>query len=84
VAEHTGASYFDIGDAWNTSTPTQQLAANQHVLDTAITNRDTIKLSVPYYEIRPDTYTGAELRYIQEHGYQRIDDTTFVPPSKGR
>jgi hypothetical protein len=83
VAEDMGASYFDIGDAWYASTPTQQLAANQHVLDTAIANGDTIKLSVPYYEIRPDTYTGAELRYIQEHGYQRIDDTTFVPPNRG-
>ncbi|WP_255801408.1 endonuclease [Mycobacteroides abscessus] len=83
VAKQHGASYFDIGEAWNSATPTQQLAANQHVLDTAIANRDTIKLSVPFYEIRPDTYTGAELRYIQEHGYQRINDTTFAPPAKG-
>lgn len=79
VAENTGASYFDLGDAWYSYTPTQQLAANQHVLDVAITNQDTIKLSVPFYEIRPDTYTGAELRYILDRGYQRIDDTTFVP-----
>ncbi|MBB4856509.1 hypothetical protein HNP40_003928 [Mycobacteroides chelonae] len=79
VAKQHGASYFDIGDAWYRSTPTQQLAANQHVLDMAIANGDTIKLSVPFYEIRADTYTGAELRYIQEHGYERIDDTTFVP-----
>jgi hypothetical protein len=83
VAKDAQASYFDIGDAWNTSTPTQQLAANQHVLDIAIANRNTIKLSVPYYEIRPDTYTGAELRYIQKNGYQRIDDTTFVLPNGG-
>lgn len=81
VAEDMGASYFDIGDAWKMATPTQQLAANQHVLDVAIANRDTIKLSVPYYEIRPDTYTGAELRYILERGYQRIDDNTFAPVS---
>lgn len=79
VARDAGASYFDIGEAWNSATPTQQLAANQHVLDLAIANRDTIRLSVPYYEIRPDTFTGAELRYIQERGYQRVDDTTFVP-----
>ncbi|MGR6978368.1 HNH endonuclease [Mycobacteroides abscessus] len=84
VAGERGASYFDIGDAWNTSTPTQQLAANQHVLDTAISNRDTIKLSVPFDEIRPDTYTGAELRYIEKHGYVRVDDTTYIPPGGQR
>ncbi|CPS10310.1 hypothetical protein [Mycobacteroides abscessus] len=83
VAQEAGASYFDIGEAWNTATPTQQLAANQHVLDMAIANRDTVRLSVPFYEIRPDTYTGAELRYIQEHGYQRINDTTYVPRTEG-
>ncbi|WP_233213343.1 hypothetical protein [Mycobacterium hubeiense] len=83
VAEDRGASYFDIGDAWYTSTPTQQLAANQHVLDVAIANGDTIRLSVPYDEIRPDSYTGAEIRYLQANGYERVDDWTFAPPDKG-
>ncbi|MGB3482945.1 MAG: hypothetical protein WBB07_12115 [Mycobacterium sp.] len=84
VAQERGSSYFDLGDDWYSYTPSQQLAANQHVLDSAISNGDTIKLSVPFYEIRPDTYTGAELRYIMEHGYQRVDDTTFVPSTTGR
>ncbi|MCV7321122.1 hypothetical protein [Mycolicibacterium confluentis] len=64
TALRAGASYFDLGDAWNSFAPNQQLAANQHVLDTAIANRDTIRLPVPFTEIRPDTYTGAELRYL--------------------
>lgn len=84
VAQERGSSYFDLGDAWYSYTPQQQLAANQHVLDAAIANGDTIKLSVPFYEVRPDTYTGAELRYIMEHGYERVDDTTFVPPTTSR
>lgn len=83
VAEQRGASYFDLGPAWNSLTSTEQLAANQHVLDVAIANRDTIRLSVPFDEIRPTTFTGAELRYLESHGYQQIDDFTFVPPRLG-
>ncbi|MDV3265905.1 hypothetical protein [Mycobacterium avium] len=33
LAQQRGASYFDIGDAWNASTPVERLAANQHVLE---------------------------------------------------
>ncbi|OBF57236.1 hypothetical protein A5756_09670 [Mycobacterium sp. 852002-53434_SCH5985345] len=83
VAQQRGASYFDLGPVWNSLTPTEQLAANQHVLDVAIANRDTIRLSVPFDEIRPTTFTGAELRYLESHGYQQIDDFTFVPPRSG-
>jgi len=81
-AQQHGASYFDIGDAWNTSTPTQQLAANQHVLDSAIANGDAIKMSVPFYRIDPASFTGAEIRYLEAHGYQRVGDNTLVPPTK--
>ncbi|OBK21562.1 hypothetical protein A5634_09995 [Mycobacterium asiaticum] len=83
VAESRGASYFSLGDLWDNYPPVQQSAANQHVLDIAIANRDTITLSVPYYEVRPDTWTGAELRYILAHGYERINDSTFVPSPRG-
>src|SRR5262249_45721354 len=65
-----GASYFDIGDAWNAATSTERLAANQHLLDIAIKNKDTITLSVPFYRIEPNTFTAAEIRYFQAHGYQ--------------
>lgn len=83
VAQREGASYFDIGDAWNSVSPTEQLAANQHVLDVAIANRDTVRLSVPFDEIRPTTFTAAEIRYLEAHGYRQADDFTFIPPKLG-
>ncbi|BBU24752.1 hypothetical protein PFJ02_23430 [Mycobacterium xenopi] len=83
VADERGASYFDIGDAWNAATPTERLAANQHVLDVAIANRDTVTLSVPFNMIKPDTFTAAEIRYLELHGYRQISDTTWVPAGEG-
>ncbi len=83
VAQANGATYFDIGDAWNAATPVERLAANQHVLDLAISNGDTITLSVPIDQIKVDTFTGAELRYLQAHGYVIVNSTTLVPPSAG-
>jgi len=83
VANDRGASYFDIGNAWNSFTPTEQLAANQHVLDIAISNRDRITLSVPFDMIDPDSYTAAEIRYLELHGYRQVNDTTWAPPVGG-
>jgi hypothetical protein len=83
LAHQRGASYFDIGDAWKASTPVQQFAANQHVLDIAIANRDTIKLSVSIDRVLDNTYTAAELRYLTAHGYEVIDGYTLVPPKIG-
>jgi hypothetical protein len=80
VAHDRKASYFDLGEAWNSFSPTQQLAANQHVLDIAIANRDTIKLSVSLDRVVDNTYTAAELSYLQAHGYEAIDGYTLVPP----
>lgn len=84
VAQQRGASYFDIGDAWNSSTPTQQLASNQYALDMAVKNGDTIRMSVPFYRIDPSTFTGAEIRYFESHGYQRVGDNLLIPPPGGR
>lgn len=83
VARDRGASYFDIGKAWDSATPIQRLAANQHVLDIAIANRDTIKLSTAIDRILDNTYTAAELDYLKSHGYQVIDPYTLVPPKIG-
>lgn len=82
VAQQRGASYFDIGDAWSAATPVERLAANQHVLDVAIANRDTITLSVPIDEVVDNTYT-AELSYLRAHGYEAIDGSTLIPASIG-
>lgn len=83
LAQERGASYFDIGDAWNAATPVERLAANQHVLDIAIANRDTIKLSISIDSVIDNTYTAAELRYLMAHGYQVTDGYTLVPPQIG-
>lgn len=83
LAQERGASYFDIGDTWNSSTPVERLAANQHLLDIAIANRDTIKLSIPIDSVIDNTYTDAELRYLMAHGYQTADGYTLVPPKIG-
>ncbi|OBB96607.1 hypothetical protein [Mycobacterium sp. 852002-40037_SCH5390672] len=83
VAQQRGASYFDIGDAWNSSTPIERLAANQHVLDIAIANRDTIRLSTSLDRVLDNTYTAAELSYLKAHGYQVIDGYTLIPPKIG-
>lgn len=83
VARAHGASYFDIGqEAWNVATETERLAANQHVLDIAIANRDRITLSVPFRMIRQDSYTGAEVRYLESHGYVR-NGNTLIPQGLG-
>lgn len=83
VAQQRGASYFDIGDAWNSATPVERLAANQHVLDIAIANRDTIRLSTSIDRVLNNTYTAAELDYLKAHGYQVIDGYTLIPPKIG-
>ncbi|OBI39661.1 hypothetical protein [Mycobacterium colombiense] len=83
VAQQRGASYFDIGDAWGSATPVERLAANQHVLDIAIANRDTIRLSTSIDRVLDNTYTAAELNYLKAHGYQVIDGYTLVPPKIG-
>jgi tetrahydromethanopterin S-methyltransferase subunit B len=82
VAEQHGASYFDIGDAWDAATPNERLAANQHVLDIAIRNGDTVTLSVPARMIPEDSYTAAEIRYLEAHGYQRSGPSTLIPPAQ--
>ncbi|MDD7812781.1 hypothetical protein PP713_09445 [Mycobacterium sp. CSUR Q5927] len=83
VAQERGASYFDIGQqAWNAASEPERLAANQHVLDIAIANRDRITLSVPFRMIRQDSYTGAEIRHLESHGYMRSGNT-LIPPDLG-
>ncbi len=83
VAQQNGASYFDIGDAWDAATPTQRLAANQHVLDMAIRNGDTITLSTTFGKVGENTFTAAEIRYLESHGYQRTGTNTMAPPANG-
>ena len=61
VANENGASYFDIGKRWDDFTPEARDAANQHVLDLAIENGDTVRLSYDPSELPPDGYTWWEI-----------------------
>jgi hypothetical protein len=81
VAQQHRASYFDIGEAWNSFTPTEQLAANQHVLDIAIANRDKITLSVPFDMMTPTLRLKSDISKL--HGYRQVNDTTWAPPVGG-
>lgn len=81
VAEARGASYFSIGDRWEDFDATERLAANQHVLDVAINNRDAIVYSIDIDDIRPGSYAEAELRYLEDHGYHRSGDRHLLPPT---
>jgi hypothetical protein len=83
VAEDLNASYFSLGDEWDRFSPIEQVAANQHVLDVAIANGDTIRLSADFDRIPADSYTAAEIRYLEAHGYTR-EGNILHPPPRGR
>jgi hypothetical protein len=80
VAERAGASYFDLGEAWDRLTPLQRTAANQHFLDVIIGRRERVQLSVDPWRIEPDSFTAAEVRYLRKHGYVWADERTLAPP----
>ncbi len=81
LAQSRGASYFDIGDAYSGLTPTQQWAANQRVLDAAISNGDRITLATSRLNIRPGSPLASEISYLtgSTGNYQWLDDMTLVP-----
>jgi hypothetical protein len=78
-ANSKGASYFDIGDAWNGLTPSQRWAANTHFLDTRIAAGDRVLLSVPKGDIRPGSYLAQEVQYLTSNGYRWTNQWSLVP-----
>ena len=78
-ANSKGASYFDIGDAWNGLTPSQRWAANTHFLDTRIAAGDRVLLSVPKGDIRPGSYLAQEVEYLTRNGYRWTNQWSLVP-----
>ena len=79
-AQRTGASYFDIGDAWNTLTPAQRTSANMHFLDEVAGAGDQIFLSLPKSEIRRGSALADEIQYLTgEKGYQWINQWSLRP-----
>ena len=81
LAQSRGASYFDIGDAYNGLTGPQQWAANQRVLDAAIANGDRITMATSRLNIRPGSPLAQEIEYLTGPAgrYRWVDDTTLVP-----
>lgn len=78
-ANSKGASYFDIGDAWNGLTPSQRWAANTHFLDTRIAAGDRVLLSVPKGDIRPGSYLAQEVQYLTSNGYRWTNQWSLLP-----
>jgi hypothetical protein len=79
-ARRQGASYFDIGDAWNGLTAAQRTAANQHFLDRIAASGDRVVLSVPKTKVRPGSALADEIRYLtREKGYRWVNQWSLRP-----
>ncbi|MDH3713613.1 MAG: RHS repeat-associated core domain-containing protein [Gammaproteobacteria bacterium] len=73
-AKDRGASFFDIGDVWDSLTDTQRWAANKRFLDRIAGKGDQILLSLPKTKIRPGSYLEREIQYsVKEKGYRWIN-----------
>ena len=73
-AKARGASYFDIGDAWDSLTDAQRWAANKHFLDKIADAGDQVLLSLPKGQIREGSFLVKEIEYlINKKGYRWIN-----------
>jgi hypothetical protein len=73
-AKAKGASFFDIGDAWDSLTGAQRWAANTHFLDKIADAGDQVLLSLPKGQIREGSYLAREIDYlINVKGYKWIN-----------
>jgi hypothetical protein len=73
-AKNMQASYFDIGDTWNSLTDAQKWAANKHFLDKIALKGDQILLSIEKSKINPGSYLETEIEYlIEQKGYRWIN-----------
>jgi hypothetical protein len=78
-AQRLGASYFDIGDAWDTLTPAQRKAANLRFLNDSIAKGDDILLSTPKGEVRPGSALRTELEHLLSQGYAWVNQWKLKP-----
>ena len=79
LAKSRGASYFDIGKAWDRLSRSQKASADFHFLDLAIGRRDTIVLATPGPAIRQPSMLAEEIKYLTARDYSWLDDLTLVP-----
>lgn len=81
-ANSKGASFFDIGNAWDDLTPDQRWAANTNFLDRIAASGDTVNLSLPKGQITPNSYLAREMDYLtQQKGYTWVNQWSLRPPS---
>jgi RHS repeat-associated protein len=79
-AQATGASYFDIGDAWDALTPAERTAANNHFLDVIAERGDRVLLSTPKGEIGGTGALADEIAYLTgEKGYVWVNQWSLRP-----
>jgi hypothetical protein len=79
-AQATGASYFDIGDAWDALTPAERTAANDHFLDVIAERGDRVLLSTPKGQIGGSGALADEIAYLtQEKSYVWVNQWSLRP-----
>jgi hypothetical protein len=76
-AESRGASYFDIGSAWN---PETGPVANRYFINLIADRGDRVLLSIPKTQIQAGTGLAEEVRIlVQERGYKWIGQWALGP-----
>jgi hypothetical protein len=79
-ANSQGASFFDIGDAWNALTPAERTAANNHFLDVIAGRGDRVLLSTSKTEIQAGTALADEIAYLTgQKGYVWVNQWSLKP-----
>jgi len=79
-ANSRGASYYSIGDTWNTLTLAQRTAANNHFLDVIAGRGDRVLLSTPKMQIQSGTAPADETAYLTgEKGYVWVNQWSLRP-----
>jgi hypothetical protein len=78
-AKKLGASYYDIGDVWNTLNKDQQWAANVNFLKKVTGKGDRILLSLAKKDIRPGSILEDEVKWLTDHGYVWVNQWSLRP-----
>jgi hypothetical protein len=73
-AKATGASYYDIGSAWDALSDAERWGANRHFLDKVADAGKQFLLSLPKSKIKPGSWLEREVKYLLEaKGYKWIN-----------
>jgi RHS repeat-associated protein len=81
-AKKLGASYFDLGKMWEKLAPAEREAANMHFLDKIIAAGDKVRLATPKLKIQPGSQLEKEIKYLEDRGYQWINQWELRPTNK--